>query len=317
MREIRTVLGTISPEELGFCQCHEHILLGKGQSFFINPALCMEDVSKSLEELIRFKNAGGNSLIDAQPGGCSRMPDALADISAESGVHIIASTGFHKLLFYPKTHWIHTASSDTLTKIFIEELQNGMYRHIDDSFSTEQTPHCAGMIKTALDTEELTPRYRRLFTAAADAAKETDKNIMIHVEQGTDPLKLLEFLLGKNINPSRLIFCHMDRACSDVQMHLEVLKHGCYLEFDTIGRFKYHSDEYEAFLFKTLIQAGYEKQLLYSLDTTRTRLISYEPSAIGLDYILKSFNRLLLDTGVTQHQIDLISVKNSVRALTE
>ena len=317
MREIMTVLGPISPEELGFCQCHEHLLISRGRSFEVNPVLCIDDVRKSLKELIRYKAAGGGTIVDAQPGGCSRMPAGLAHISAESGVNILASTGFHKLIFYPETHWIHTASEEMLTDFFVGELQNGMHTDIDLTFLPSICPHRAGLIKTALDTEGLTPRYRRLFSAAANAANITDKNIMIHVEQGADPSRLLDFLLSQKVIPARLIFCHMDRACPDPESHLKVLRHGCYLEFDTIGRFKYHSDEQEVQLIRSLIHAGFEKQLLYSLDTTKARLKSYDDSAIGLDYILTTFNHLLLNAGVTQEQIHLISAVNCVQAFTQ
>ena len=97
---IRTVTGDISPLELGYCQCHEHLLLAKGKSYTIDPSLCMDDEEKSTEELISYKAAGGRALVDAQPVGCGRIADGLRRISETSGVRIIASTGFHKLLFF-------------------------------------------------------------------------------------------------------------------------------------------------------------------------------------------------------------------------
>ena len=97
MKEIITVTGRIAPEELGFCQCHEHIAMSKGISYQINPALCMDDMEKSLEEAKRFHLAGGQSFIEAQPCGANRMALELRRLSEDSGVHIIASTGFHKL----------------------------------------------------------------------------------------------------------------------------------------------------------------------------------------------------------------------------
>ena len=108
MKEIITVTGRIAPEELGFCQCHEHIAMSKGISYQINPALCIDDMEKSLEEAKRFHLAGGQSFIEAQPCGANRMALELRSLSEDSGVHIIASTGFHKLCFYPKEHWIRT-----------------------------------------------------------------------------------------------------------------------------------------------------------------------------------------------------------------
>ena len=94
MKEIVTVTGPIAPEELGFCQCHEHIAMSKGKSWYLNPALRIDDMAKSLEEVRRYKSCGGDSFIDAQPCGCNRMAEELRKLSVKSGVHIIASPDF-------------------------------------------------------------------------------------------------------------------------------------------------------------------------------------------------------------------------------
>lgn len=312
-----TVLGYITPSQLGFCQCHEHLMLSKGKSFLLNPALCIDDVAKSLDEVKRYKMQGGTSLIDAQPCGCNRMAIDLTYISAKTNVHIIASTGFHKLVFYSDNHWIHNTEEKLLASIYINELTYGMYLDADISFPQESCPYCAGIIKTALDTEGLSPRYQRLFSAAAHAAIKTNCNIMIHIEQHANPLPLLKFLTDLGVPPHRLIFCHMDRACNDINIHLGILSSGAYLEFDTIGRFNYHSDEHEITLFQILLGAGFENQLLFSLDTTRERLKSYTPNAIGLDYILTTFIPHMKRRGITASQIEKIAVKNCIHALTQ
>ncbi|MGC4018158.1 MAG: phosphotriesterase [Muricomes sp.] len=315
MREIMTVTGPIAPEALGFCQCHEHIALSKGKSYDINPALCMDDMGKSLEEVKRYKSAGGNSFIEAQPCGCNRMAEALQKLSIKSGINIISSTGFHKLLFYPDKHWIHSASVQELEEIFVQEITAGMYTYADHTYPSKQCDAKAGIIKTAYDTEGLSPRYEKLFRAAAMASLRTDRIIMIHVEQNTNPILLQDFLLNLGVQPENLMFCHMDRACKDMKTHGEVLKKGSYLEFDTIGRFKYHSDEHEIQIIQSLVESGYENQLLYSLDTTSERLKAYNPEGVGLDYILTTFNNSLKSAGVSQDIIHKISVENPLHCL--
>ena len=317
MKEITTVTGIIAPEELGFCQCHEHIALSKGRSFEINPALCIDDMAKSLEELNQYHHFGGNSLIEAQPCVCNRMAPEFRKLSEESGVHIIASTGFHKLTFYPENHWIYTLPASDLEELFVRELTEGMFIDADLAFPTIQCDAKAGIIKTAYDTEELSSRYKEMFLAAARASLRTDRVIMIHIEQGTDPRPLQDYLLSLGVAAKDLIFCHMDRACKDITMHKDILKNGSYLEFDTIGRFKYHSDEHEIGLFRELIDAGYQYKLLYSLDTTRARLKAYDSSAIGLDYILRTFNESLLASGISKEILHLISVENPAQVLTQ
>lgn len=313
MRKIITVRGEISPKELGFCQSHEHIAMRKGRSFEINPALCIDDYEKSRDEMYAYKRAGGDSIVEAQPVGCCRDAGWLKRISEETGVHILSSTGFHKLSFYPDAHWIRSAGAEELERIFVEELTEGMYEDGDVDLPLVKTEIRAGLIKTAYDTEGLTPRYRTLFDAAAASARRTDRVMMIHVEQKTNPVPLQDYLLDRGVSADQMMFCHMDRACEDIGLHRAILAEGSYLEFDTIGRFKYHSDEHEAGLFRELIAAGYEDRLLYSLDTTRERLKTYNRSAVGMDYILTKFNRLLKDAGVPQSVIRKISTDNPAR----
>lgn len=314
-RELTCVCGPISPKELGFCQSHEHIALSKGKSWEIDPNLCIDNVEKSIQEARRYLQAGGSTILDAQPGGCNRMTQELAEISKKSGVNIMASTGFHKLCFYYKDHWIFSRSQEEITEFFIRELAEGMFADADTVFFGTQITSKAGFIKTALDSVNLTSRYQRLFLAALDAAKAVKRSIMIHVEKDSDPVELFHFLTKNGADPKRLIFCHLDRACSDLTIPLFILKEGSFLEFDTIGRFKYHDDLTEATLFQRLIETGFENQLLFSLDTTRARLKAYTPDAIGLDYLLLTFLNVLQKSGITQKQIQKFSHENVLRAL--
>lgn len=325
MKPIITVQGCITPEELTFCQCHEHLALSRGVSFLKNPALLIDDIEKSTQEARRFMQAGGSLIVDAQPGGCNRMESMLLSVSKKTGLHIISSCGFHKLCFYPENHWIFQIKKSDLTSFFLDELTVGMYPDIDnshhpyatpDTYSSSQTSIRAGIVKMALDCENLSPRYRLLFAAGAEAAIQTDVPVMIHIEAGSDPITLFHFLKDLGLSPSKMIFCHMDRAIADLSIHEQLLREGVYLEYDTIGRFKYHSDLYEINIFKTMIAAGYEQQLLFSLDTTRARLKSYDASAIGLDYLLTVFVPLMKSEGITSQQIQEISHNNFIRVFT-
>lgn len=244
------------------------------------------------------------------------METALYRIAQASHVNIITVTGFHKLIFYPGNHWFYTAEEDFLYNFFLHELQVGLYTNIDRTFHPDFVPIQAGLLKTALDVEGLTPVYRKLFTAAARAAITADVPLMVHIEQGSDPAGLLDFLLNLGVPAKRIIFCHMDRSVEELSYYTQVLDKGITLEFDTIGRFKYHNDESEISLFLDLLQRGYDNQLLFSLDTTAARLKSYTPDAIGLDYILNTFVPALRNAGVTDEQIRKISHDNCVQVFT-
>lgn len=315
MREIVSVRGPITKEDMGFTQCHEHIALRRGAAAEKDPQLCIDDFEKSKEEVLRWKAAGGKTFVEAQPVGSGRDASMMLKLAEAADINILASTGFHKLdMFYPEKHWLREISEDELTELYVSEFVEGMF---DDGDGAElprvRTSARAGLVKCALDQEGLSDRYMRLFTAAARAALECDRVMMIHVDNGCDPSPLQAFLLELGLAPEQLMFCHMDRACKDLDMHEAILSAGSYLEFDTIGRFKYHSDEHEVELITQLIELGYEDQLLYSLDTTGTRLKAYVADAVGLDYILTTFNPLLRTSGVSQDAIDKLSITNPAR----
>lgn len=315
MRKITTVTGDIEPGELGHCQCHEHLLIGPGISGEINPALHFEDVDKSTREAKAYRAAGGGALVDAQPGGCSRRERGLQQISRDSGVAIISSTGFHKMIFYPESHWIFRYSQKEIADIFTEELTRGMFYDIDDDFSGKQRDIRAGIVKMAIDKENLTPQYKKILAAGVQGACKADTAMMVHIEFNSDPEALLDYLMEQGGEPRRMIFCHMDRAIPDLEVHKRILKQGVYLEYDTIGRFKYHSDERELEIFREMADGGYLSQLLFSLDTTKERMKAYNPEGVGLDYILREFIPSMEEVGFTREDIRTIAEENCRRVL--
>ncbi len=312
---VQTVLGPIAVEELGSCQCHEHLMLARGKSYEINKNLLIDNVDKSIEEVMRYKAAGGGTVVDAQPVGCGRVSEGLSEIARRTGIHLIGSTGFHKLIFYPADHWIFCKEEDWFTHLFVRECMEGMFADGDQTEPEKITDSKAGMIKTALDVCGPVGVYEKLFYATARAQRETGMPMMIHVEQGADVIFLLDFLYKLGVSPKRLIFCHMDRACKELKIHREIAEAGCYLEYDTIGRFNYHSDEEEGSIISRMIEAGHLHRILLSLDTTRARLRSYTPDGIGLDYILCVFIKKLRNMGIGEEELDIIMRRNPKGAL--
>lgn len=316
MSIIRTISGEIPSHRLGFCQCHEHLMISKGVPYDLHPALCIDDIEKSRQELLQYLSAGGQSIIDAQPIGCNRMEYALGMLAKDTGVNILCSTGFHKLYFYSEHHWIHNYSAKKLADIYIHEIEKGMFVGSDTCEPNDFSALKAGIIKTALDIEGLTDRYQRLFNAAIEASICTNAPIMVHIEEGSDPLLLLDYLTSRGVPAKKLIFSHLDRACNDFNTIKKIVGNGAFAEFDTIGRFKYHSDESEIEIIKELLTDGYQHQILCSLDTTRERLRAYNADAIGLDYILKTFIPLMRSSGIEEKQIHNFFYENCISALS-
>lgn len=313
---IETVLGPISPQKLGFCHSHEHLFIAPGPSEKVNPALRIDDLIKTKEEVERFKDAGGRSIVDAQPLGCGRMAENLAVVSKETGVNIIASTGFHKLVFYEDDHWIRKIDEDALTELFIDEIENGMFIDGDHKKPEIRINSRPGIIKTASESVGITSEYKRLFLAAARASKRTGTPILSHTEMGKYALEQVQLFTDAGLPPNSIIICHLDRDLSDIEYHKAVAQTGVYLEYDTIGRLKYHGDEDEAKFITKMIDSGFEDSILLGLDTTRERLKSYG-GKIGLSYIKESFIPLLLSYGVPQDIIEKFTVINPSKALAK
>ena len=162
---IKTVNGFISPLELGFCQCHEHVFI-KGD---------IDDYALSLKELELYKDLWdvpwlmSTSESFCKPGGFKRL-------SMESGVRIIASTGFHKLSYYRNTHDVFTKSKEDLAEMFVKETEAG-----------------AGVIKVCV-CGELEGTYRKLHESAIHAAKVTGSPVMFHVDEDTCLPSVINFI---------------------------------------------------------------------------------------------------------------------------
>lgn len=301
---IRTISGDISPETLGWCQCHEHLFLADGPSRRVSRALYMDDYDKSLAELKLYRKAGGKSLVDAQPYGCGRMAEKMARASREAGVTAIACTGFHKTEFIEDG--ILEKGGDALTRIYINEVTHGM----------EGLAARAGIVKCAAVPGEMdaSPAYAMLYEAAAQAAAETGAPVLVHMDAGADALKLLAYFKRFGIEPNRVIICHMDRACADIKEHEAVAEAGAFLEYDTIHRLKYKSDEDEAALIDHMVQRGFADCLLLGMDTTNERLKSYGAD-FGLDFICLTFSEIL-SARFGEHQLETIMIHNPARALS-
>jgi predicted metal-dependent phosphotriesterase family hydrolase len=311
---IMTVSGPIPPTTLGFCHSHEHLFIADGQSAKVNPALRIDSLEKTIAELEVFKRIGGKCIVDAQPVGCGRMADLLFLASEASGVKIIAATGFHKLGFYPEDHWIRHMSEFKLAELFSSEFAMGMYVNGDHCFPTKRTKAKPGIIKAASDVDGITVEYRKLFAAAAMASIQTGLPILCHTEKGTSAMEQIRLFLDFGLPASSLIVCHLDRFIEDFQYHRQVAETGVYLEYDTIGRLKYHSDEGEAEHIFKMVECGYEDQILLGLDVTRERMKSYG-GALGIDHLIVEFLPILKKAGLTNEVINKFMIHNPAKAL--
>ena len=138
---------------------------------------------------------------------------------------------------------------------------------------------------------------------------------MLHTEAGDHAVEAIWLLARLGLPAERIIVCQVDRQADNLAPHLNVAKTGAYLDYDTIGRFKYHSDASEISLIQLMIKAGHLNQLLLALDTTAERFLAYGGS-IGLDYLLRQFLPVLRNHDISIHATNHMMIQNPARILT-
>ena len=311
---IRTVRGDRDPESLGFTHCHEHLFVFRIDGVDLPQRLVIDSYENTKAEVIRFAQRGGGGIVDVQPFGAGRHPELLLRLSDEAGVEIVASTGLHKEYFYPQGFWSFEASVNDIVDLFVSEIEDGMFLY-DPSDPFRTRGNCrAGIIKIATGEKGLTAYYRKVFDAAVQAHKKTGAPIITHTELSKFGEQQVEYLTERGVDPSCIIISHMDRKI-DVRKNRRCAEHGVFMEYDTIARTKYHSDQEEAKLIQHMIQSGFSSRILLGMDVTRDRYVSYG-GAPGLEYIISGFVSLLGERGVSPDDIARMTVQNPRNALS-
>jgi phosphotriesterase-related protein len=124
---IQTVLGPISPEDLGFTSMHEHVLLDvtvyhkmneeglseedtalwkealaidtlpalRKNALLMEENLLLDNEEHMAEELAEYRRVGGSALLDVSGIGIRTDVAGVRRLSEGTGVHVVTSTGFY------------------------------------------------------------------------------------------------------------------------------------------------------------------------------------------------------------------------------
>jgi predicted metal-dependent phosphotriesterase family hydrolase len=123
-RRIVTVTGPVAPEEMGLTDAHNHAWIARVPGAAAD-APVLDDFPTALQELAYYRQAGGRALVDCQPPFCGRDALSLARLSRESGVILVACTGFHLRRYYPPEIPLWELSSQAACDLFADELLHG------------------------------------------------------------------------------------------------------------------------------------------------------------------------------------------------
>ncbi len=315
MKKIRTVLGDISPADLGFTDAHEHLIMDKDYILKLNPDYRLDSVDKTCQEVRAFMAAGGKAAVEMSCLGVGRNARKMLEVARLTGFHIVASTGFHRPQFYIDSHWRYSYEVEQIANIFIEEIEQGMDQNQYSGPIIDRTEARAGVIKIATGYFVMKPEDERVIHAAAIAHLKTGVPIFTHTEEGTLGPEQVEMLMADGVDPTHITVGHYDRN-PDFHLHHELAETGCFLQYDTPSRRKYFPESNFIDLVRKMIEAGHGKQILWGGDLARQSYQCAYGGAPGLKYILGDFVPRLRAEGFAEETIADIFVNNPAKALS-
>jgi predicted metal-dependent phosphotriesterase family hydrolase len=313
MARVRTVLGDVDASTLGITNAHEHVMIRDGLILVREPDFRLDSVDKAVEELLDFREFGGGALIDTAPIGIGRDPDSLRLISQNSGVQIVAATGFHKTKYYLDSHWRFHYSAEEIATLFMEEINHGMDQHGYEGPLVRRSKAKAGVIKVASDYQVINRATQAAIEAAAFAHLATGAPILTHTELGTMGMHQLRLLESHRVVPQHVVLSHMDRN-PDLYVHRELAQAGAFLEYDGPGRVKYFPESTLISLMRGMFEANLGSHVLLGGDMARRSYWKAYGGGPGIAYTLEHFVPRLRNEGFSAKEIQQILVENPARA---
>ena len=306
MTTINSVLGPLDSSALSYTLMHEHVIgsqAGILQNYpeFLGPNY----MERIITGLVRAKNGGIDTIVDASTFEMGRDVNVMAEASRRSGVNIIATTGCGPDADRLVGDW----SADQFAGLFIREIKQGI----------AGTDIKAGMLKSFADVDGVTPGVETILRAVARAQLQTDIPIILHsYAQGQVGRQQLRILQEEGVDMKRVKVDH-SLDTTDIEYLTWLLEQGCYLGMDRLpGLGVSITDRIKPM--KTLIDAGWAHRLLPAHDLMLVMHVPHFPPEVRefmangnpdqLLYINKVVNPLLREMGVSEKTLNSLFIDN-------
>ena len=343
--KVQTVLGLIDPGELGITHTHEHLLIdmmcyfqmpeeaserawvdakvtmdrlagGTGRFTYFKDAIQLLDVDAAIAEILKYKYAGGNSLVDTTNIGLGRDPLALARISRATGLNVIMGSSYYVPISHPND--MDSVSEQSITDRIVRDVTVG----------AGDTGVRSGVIGEIGNFWPTNPNTEKVLRASAHAAIETGAPILIHPGfDSNSPPAIIETLTKAGADPKRIIMGHLDMFTYDFAWLKDLAQTGCFMEWDVFGledttlaggnlsSTRVASDVQRMESIEYLIGGGFGDKIVIGHDVC-TKLQYTTHGGKGYAHILENIVPRMKKRGFTDKAVNAILVDNPKHALT-
>ncbi|ESP05143.1 hypothetical protein LOTGIDRAFT_103064, partial [Lottia gigantea] len=339
------VTGLINPKELGRTLTHEHLSINSS-AFFIEPSdsefkpnahkpialdnfgwiqrhpyshlsnlqIDSSDEETIIEELKYLKAHGGSGIVENSTVGLHPDINFIKRASVESGVKIVAATGFY----------VDGFQDETTRALSVEKLCERIRHDIIEG--VRETGIKCGVIGEVGCTWPLSEFEKRSVQASAIMQQELGAPVIFHPGRNQEaPFETLQVFLEAGGKTDKAVMSHLDRTFLDESRLLEFANTGIYCEYDLFGiemsdyqlcpSFDMPSDGQRIQWIKLLLDNGYDDKVLIAHDMhTKHRLMKY--GGHGYSHILLNILPYMERRGITQQEIDKILIHNPRKWLT-
>lgn len=341
-----TVLGPVDTESLGITLSHEHILTDVTALFTVpeeatgrrmayehvsienlywihthlmgnKDDLLMNNEELAIDEVMRFKRAGGDTIIEMSCVGLGRDPLGLRRISRATGLNIIMGAGYYIGCSHPEE--LKEKSEDEIADEIVKDIMLGV----------GDTGVRAGIIGEIGCSMPLIEGERKVLRASAVAQRRTGASINVHPSRSDELLLEIKEILEKSgADLGRVIISHAGHFGYSEETIRELADSGCYIEFDTFGHpalpiecfsheerlLEMPSDVQRIYHIIELIKKGYLEQILLSQDCCfKHKYVKY--GGFGYAHINEHITPWMKQRGVTDEQIHTMVVDNPKNVL--
>jgi phosphotriesterase-related protein len=307
------VRGSVDLVHLGATLMHEHVFVLDPEALenyghawgepYWDEDVRVED---AIAKLSAVRDAGIATLVDPTVVGLGRCLPRIQRVNAEVDLNIVVATGVYAFLELPQ--FFRYRSVDELAELFVRDLREGI----------DETGVRAAFLKCAVEEYGLVGDVPRVVAAIAAASIETGSPIMVHTNAAAKSgLLALEAFVREGIDPTRMIVAHAGDS-NDLDYLRAIADQGAILGCDRFGIEKFNPLEDRMRTLLALLEEGYADRIILSHDAAcfydffigDAKFADEKP-----DYLLVSRTVLpaLAEAGVTQEQIDQMTIGNPVR----